>query len=90
MPGVTFCKRSTDYFVILFTHKNIYTNSNVRECTEQGVLAVWMAGVWEALGTGICAVLRGVSGVLALTGGSLGVGPMEGRGGVGGAVLEAT
>lgn len=51
---------------------------------------MWMAGMWEALGTGICAVLRGVSGVLALTGESLGVGPMEGRGGVGGAVLEAT
>lgn len=49
-----------------------------------------MAGVREALGTGICAVLRGVLGVLALTGGGLGVGPMEGRGGVGGAVLEAT
>lgn len=47
------------------------------------MLAAWMAGVWEALGTGICAVLRGVSGVLALTGGGLGVCPMEGRGGVG-------
>lgn len=44
---------------------------------------MWMAGVWEALGTGICAVLRGVSGVLALTVGGLGVGPMEGRGGGG-------
>lgn len=63
MPGVTFCKRPTDYFVVLFTHKNKYLHKLKRRSgssTEQvgaGRVDGWGGG--QALGTGACAVLRG-------------------------------